>query len=80
MLDHVEALATNEEGVGGGCTSGGEGANYCFVSWVTTYYDEQGGPLYDVTDECEINCMSEYYPNHYACCAPGGCFCKPYEK
>ena len=43
VLDQVEALANNEEGgAGGGCTSGGEGSTYCFTSWVTIYYDENG--------------------------------------
>ena len=80
-LDQVEALASNEEGgSGGGCESGGEGATYCFVSWITTYYDENGNEIYSVPNECEINCMNEYYPNHYACCTHGGCFCRAYEK
>ena len=79
VLDQVEALANNEEGgAGGGCTSGGEGSTYCFTSWVTIYYDENGNELYSIPNECEIDCATEYHQNSYACCSPSGCTCISY--
>lgn len=71
ILAQIEALANSEEGDESGCPSGGPGSTYCFHSWTTYFYDENGQVIRSEEDECDVNCSEGFY----ACCRRGGCFC-----